>query len=47
LITIIDKKLHVSYRKDYLKMRDGMYVSKTRREEVCKELQEILKEYEN
>jgi DNA-directed RNA polymerase specialized sigma subunit len=47
LMTIIDRKLSVSYRKDYLKMRDGVYVSKTRREEVCEEIQKIIKEYEN
>ena len=47
LMVLIDKNLHVSYRKDYLKMRDGVYVSKVRREEVCGEIQKILKEYEH
>ena len=47
LMVLIDKNLQVTYRKDYLKMRDGVYVSKIRREEVCGEIQKILKEYEN
>ena len=47
LMVLIDKNLHVLYRKDYLKMRDGVYVSKIRREEVCGEIQKILKEYES
>ena len=47
LMVIIDVNLEVSYRKDYLKIRDGVYVPKTRREEVYNEVKTILKEHEN
>ena len=47
LMVIIDVNLDVSYRKDYLKIRDGVYVPKTRREEVYNEVKTILKEHEN
>jgi hypothetical protein len=44
LMTIVDKHLSVDFRKDYLKMRDGVYVSKIRRDEVCGEIRGILDE---
>ena len=44
LMRIIDINLEVSYRKDYLKIKDGIYVSKVRREEIYNEIKTILKE---
>ncbi len=44
IIRIIDRELGMSYRKDYLRMVDGVYVSKARRDEVKEEILRILKE---
>ncbi len=44
LMRIIDINLGVSYRKDYLKIKDGIYVSKVRREEIYDEINRILEE---
>lgn len=40
----INVRLPVSYRKDYLKIKDGLYVSKARREEIEKIITEIIQE---
>jgi DNA-directed RNA polymerase specialized sigma24 family protein len=44
LLSIIDEKLDVTYRSDYLRMRDGAYVPKPRREEITQEINKILGE---
>tara|TARA_R110000744_G_scaffold99106_1_gene191456 strand:+ start:306 stop:860 length:555 start_codon:yes stop_codon:yes gene_type:complete len=44
IIRIIDMHLDISCRKDYLRMIDGVYVSKARREEVKSEIVRILGE---
>lgn len=44
IIRIININLDMSYRKDYLRMIDGVYVSKSRREEVKAEIVRILRE---
>jgi DNA-directed RNA polymerase specialized sigma24 family protein len=44
LLSIIDEKLDVTYRSDYLRMRDGAYVPKPRREEITQEINRILGE---
>jgi len=44
LLSIIDEKLDVAYRSDYLRMRDGAYVPKPRREEITQEINKILGE---
>jgi hypothetical protein len=44
IIRIINMSLDMSYRKDYLRMIDGVYVSKSRREEVKSEIVRILRE---
>ena len=44
LLSLIDEKLDVTYRSDYLRMRDGAYVPKPRREEITQEINRILGE---
>ena len=44
LLGLIDEKLDVTYRSDYLRMRDGAYVPKPRREEITQEINRILGE---
>jgi hypothetical protein len=45
LLEIIDEHLSVSLRADYLRIRDGTYVPKPRREQIIAKVIEILKEY--
>lgn len=45
LLDIIDEHLDVSLRSDYLRVRDGTYVPKPRREQIIREVIEILKDY--
>jgi len=42
---IIDSNLSAEYRADYLKITNGVYVSKKRREEVLESVISILKEH--
>ena len=42
---IIDKKLPAQYRMDYLKMKNDVYVSRNRREEITIVITEILSEH--
>lgn len=41
---IVDKNLPSQYRVDYLKMLNGVYVNKVRREEIMEKILNILKE---
>jgi DNA-directed RNA polymerase specialized sigma24 family protein len=43
---LIDKHLHVSLRNDYMKMKNGMKISKARRKKVETAILEIVREYE-
>ena len=45
LLEIIDEHLDVSFRSDYLRVKDGTYVPKPRREQIMEEITEILKEH--
>ena len=45
LFDIIDEHLSVEFRSDYLRIRDGAYVAKPRREKILGEIQEILREH--
>ena len=45
LIDIIDRKLEVSMRSDYLRMLNGVYVPKTRREQIIDAVVTIVMEY--
>tara|TARA_R110002020_G_scaffold342256_2_gene556761 strand:+ start:864 stop:1388 length:525 start_codon:yes stop_codon:yes gene_type:complete len=45
LLEIIDEHLDVSFRSDYLRIRDGTYVPKPRREQIIEEITEILKDH--
>ena len=45
LLEIIDAHLDVSLRSDYLRIRDGTYVPKPRREQIIEEITEILKDH--
>lgn len=45
LLDIIDEHLDVSLRSDYLRVRDGTYVPKPRREQIIQEVTKILKDY--
>ena len=45
LISIIDKKLDVSMRSDYLLMLHGVYVPKTRREQIVEAVVAIIREH--
>ena len=45
LLEIIDEHLDVNLRSDYLRIRDGAYVPKPRREQVVKEVIQILRDY--
>ena len=45
LLDIIDEHLDVSLRSDYLRVRDGTYVPKPRREQIIEEIVEILREH--
>lgn len=42
ILMIIDKKLPLELRADYLRMKDGVHVAKSRREAVMKELKRIV-----
>ena len=42
LIQLIEENLDVCFRSDYLRMRDGAYVAKPRREQIINEIEEIL-----
>ena len=44
MLSLIDEKLDVTYRADNLRMRDGAYVPKPRREEITQEINRILGE---
>ena len=45
LLEIIDEHLDVSFRSDYLRVKDGTYVPKPRREQIMEEITEILKDH--
>jgi len=45
LLEIIDEHLDVSLRSDYLRIRDGTYVPKPRREQIIEEITQILKDH--
>ena len=47
LFDIIDENLSVEFRSDYLRIRDGAYVPKPRREQIMKEVRVILREHGN
>jgi len=47
LIDIIDRKLEVSMRSDYLRMLHGVYVPKTRREQIIDAVVAIVMEHTN
>ena len=40
---LIDKSLDIKYRADYLRMLDGVYVPKPRREQIYQEILSILR----
>ena len=44
LLEIIDEHLDVNLRSDYLRIRDGTYVPKPRREQIIEEITQILKD---
>ena len=46
-VYLIDKYLNMSYRMDYIKMRNGTYVSKQRREEIEAVINNIISEHQN
>ena len=45
LLEIIDEHLDVSFRSDYLRVKDGTYVPKPRREQIMEDITEILKDH--
>ena len=45
LLEIIEEHLDVSFRSDYLRVKDGTYVPKPRREQIMEEITEILKDH--
>jgi len=45
LIDIIDRKLEVSMRSDYLRMLHGVYVPKTRRKQIINTIVTIVVEH--
>ena len=45
LLEIIDEHLSVDFRSDYLRIRDGTYVPKPRREQIMEEIMQILKDH--
>ena len=45
LLEIIDEHLDVNLRSDYLRIRDGTYVPKPRREQIIEEITQILKDH--
>lgn len=45
LLEIIDEHLDVNLRSDYLRIRDGAYVPKPRREQIIEEVIQILRDY--
>jgi metallophosphoesterase superfamily enzyme len=45
ILNIIDEHLDVVFRSDYLRIRDGTYVPKPRREQIIKAINEILKDH--
>ena len=44
-LEIIDEHLSVDFRSDYLRIRDGTYVPKPRREQIIEEVTQILKDH--
>jgi DNA-directed RNA polymerase specialized sigma24 family protein len=46
VIDRINKKLPVEYREDYLRIKDGAYISKSRREEIERIVMEIVENNE-
>jgi RNA polymerase sigma factor (sigma-70 family) len=46
LIDFVNKNLPVEYRQDYLKIKEGLYVPKARKEEIEKLVTKIMSEYE-
>lgn len=46
LYSLIDLKLPSKYRADYLKMKEGLSVPKSRKDHIIKEIQSILMEHE-
>ena len=44
MLNIINENLDVSFRADYLRIRDGCYVAKPRREKILEEIDIILRE---
>mgnify|MGYP005827741013 CR=1 FL=1 len=44
LLEIIDEHLDVNLRSDYLRIRDGTYVPKPRREQIIEEITQILRD---
>jgi DNA-directed RNA polymerase specialized sigma24 family protein len=44
-VGIINQNLAVEYRSDYLKMKAGVYISKSRRDEIENVINKILEEY--
>lgn len=45
ILNIIDECLDVAFRSDYLRIRDGTYVPKPRREQIIKAINQILKDH--
>lgn len=45
ILKIIDKNLPAGMRLDYLKMQNDVYIPKSRREEVIKQIQETLEDH--
>lgn len=46
-ISLIDKYLNINYRIDYIKMRNGTYVSKNRRQEIETVINNIIGEHKD
>lgn len=46
IVDYINKNLPVQYRKDYLKMKEGAYVPKSRKEEIERVIEDILNGYQ-
>jgi len=44
LFDLIDQNLSVEFRADYLRIRDGAYVPKPRREQIMLEIKKIIGE---
>lgn len=41
---MVDENLHPSFRKDYLKLKQGVYVPKLRKEKIIAEIRDIINE---